>query len=157
MVGSMGCAASLGFGLATAQPHRRVIVLDGDGAALMRLSALATLGYERPPNLLHVLIDNEMHASTGGQATVSHSVDLAAVARACGYARVCRAATTADLVAIMRETQPTRTDTMLTLAHVKVCHEEVEKLPRPTMAPREVAARFRAWLRDTAPCERAVG
>jgi phosphonopyruvate decarboxylase len=157
MVGSMGCAASLSFGLAAAQPHRRVIVLDGDGAALMRLSIMATLGYERPSNLLHVLIDNETHASTGGQATVSHSVDLGAVARACGYARVCRAGTTADLVAIMRETQPTRTDPMLTLAHVKVCHEEVEKLPRPTLTPRQVAARFRAWLHDTAPCERAVG
>src|SRR5262249_43067797 len=91
LVGSMGCAGTLGLGLGLAQPRRRVIVLDGDGAALMRLSALATIGYERPANLVHILLDNEIHESTGGQATVSHSVDLAAVARACGYPRVVRA------------------------------------------------------------------
>ena len=55
-------------------------MLDGDGAALMRLGALATLGYERPPNLLHVLLDNGLHESTGGQATVSRSVDFPAIA-----------------------------------------------------------------------------
>ena len=82
MVGSMGCASSFGLGLAIAQPQRRVVVLDGDGAALMRLGALATLGYERPDNLIHVLLDNEVHDSTGGQETVSHSVDLAGVAAA---------------------------------------------------------------------------
>jgi phosphonopyruvate decarboxylase len=152
MVGSMGCASSLGLGVALAQPRRRVIVLDGDGAALMRLGALATIGYEQPPNLLHLLIDNEMHESTGGQATVSHSVDLSAVARACGYPRVRRAATTADLVATLRETEE-----MLTLAHVKVSPEGVDRLPRPTMPPWQVAARFRAWLGDNAPCGRAVG
>src|SRR5207253_2755623 len=51
MVGSVGCAWSFGLGLAWARPDKRVIVLDGDGAALMRLGALATLGYERPKNL----------------------------------------------------------------------------------------------------------
>ena len=97
MVGSMGCASTFGLGVAWAKPDRRVIVLDGDGAALMRLGALATLGYERPTNLVHVLLDNEVHESTGAQSTVSHSVDLAQVARACGYPRVVRAGSPADL------------------------------------------------------------
>jgi phosphonopyruvate decarboxylase len=152
MVGSMGCASSLGLGLAVAQPQRRVIVLDGDGAALMRLGALATLGYERPPNLVHLLIDNEMHESTGGQATVAHSVDLAAVAQACGYPRVHRAVTTADVAAAMAETEGG-----LTLVHVKVAAEKTLKLPRPTLSPRRVARRFCAWLRETEPGLRDVG
>src|SRR5262249_4706253 len=92
VVGSMGCASSVGLGVALAQPRRRVVVLDGDGAALMRLGALATIGARHPANLVHLLLDNERHESTGGQATVSRSADPAAVAAECGYPRVVRAA-----------------------------------------------------------------
>jgi phosphonopyruvate decarboxylase len=145
LVGSMGCAGSLGLGLAVAQPQRRVIVLDGDGAALMRLSALATIGYERPANLVHILLDNEIHESTGGQATGSHSVDLAAVARACGYPRVIRASALDELSAAIDEAGEE-----LTFIHVKTAQGGVKDLPRPTVKPYEVAARFRAWLRETA-------
>ena len=97
VVGSMGCASSIGLGLAWARPDRRVVVLDGDGAMLMRLGALATLAYEQPKNLVHVLLDNEAHESTGGQSTVSHSMDLAGVARSCGYADVSKVDTAEDL------------------------------------------------------------
>jgi phosphonopyruvate decarboxylase len=85
LVGAMGCASSVGLGLALARPDLRVTVLDGDGAALMRMGALAAIGYQRPSNLLHVMLDNGLHESTGGQATVSPSVDFAAVAAASGY------------------------------------------------------------------------
>jgi phosphonopyruvate decarboxylase len=145
MVGSMGCAGPFGLGLAWAQPSRRVIVLDGDGAVLMRMGALATLGYERPKNLLHVVIDNEVHDSTGGQSTVSHSVDLAAVAAACGYPRVIRAHTVAEIEGIVRS-QPDE----LTFVHVKTAPGEANDLPRPKETPVEVIGRMRAWLRETA-------
>ncbi len=144
LVGSMGCASSVGLGLALAQPHRRVLVLDGDGAALMRLGALATIGDRRPPNLVHVLLDNEMHESTGGQAAVSSSVDLAAVAHACGYPRTLRAA---DLDACTRALQEGGGE--LTFVHVKTRPAENKGLPRPTVPPRQVAERFRRWLRET--------
>ena len=85
MVGSMGCASSFGLGIAIARPDRRVIVLDGDGAALMRLGAMATVGFTRPDNLVHVLLDNGIHESTGGQTTVSASIDFPSIASACGY------------------------------------------------------------------------
>ena len=65
---------------------RPVVVLDGDGAALMKLGNLATIGSRAPANLVHVVLDNGVHDSTGGQATVSANVDFAAVALACGYA-----------------------------------------------------------------------
>ena len=86
MVGSMGCVVPLALGLALARPDLRVIALDGDGAALMRLGAFATVGAYGPPNLYHLLLDNGAHDSTGGQATVSAHVSFAQVAAACGYA-----------------------------------------------------------------------
>lgn len=141
MVGSMGCAATFGLGLAIARPDIRAVVLDGDGAALMRLGALATLGYERPQNLVHILLDNEVHDSTGGQSTVSHSVDLAQVARACGYTRVFRATTAAEVAAYLRDPTPE-----LTMIHIKTAPGEAGDLPRPTVTPVQVADRLRSWL-----------
>lgn len=144
LVGSMGCASSLGLGLALSEPQRRVIVIDGDGAALMRLGALATIGYERPANLIHLLLDNEVHESTGGQSTVSHSVDLAAVAQSCGYPRVVRTASLDEVAAVLEQGAE-----QLTFVHVKIRPGEVKNLPRPTMKPWQVADRFRAWWRQT--------
>ena len=85
MVGSMGCAPSLGLGLAIARPDLKVIVVDGDGAALMRLGAMSTLAAYGPTNLAHLLLDNGLHESTGGQATVSAGLSFGAIAAACGY------------------------------------------------------------------------
>ncbi len=130
MVGSMGCASSIGLGIALAQPDRRVVVLDGDGALLMRLGALATIGYERPPNLVHVLLDNEMHESTGGQSTVAHSMDAAGVAAACGYPEVRRLTTASEVSALLGEPGGT-----CRFAHVKIRPGVPDGLPRPVVTP----------------------
>ena len=80
--GSMGLASSIGLGIALAQPGLRVIVLDGDGSLLMNLGSLATIGLVRPDNLVLVVMDNEIYATTGGQPTpTAHGADLAAAAR----------------------------------------------------------------------------
>ncbi len=85
--GAMGGAAMVGLGVAIAQPARPVLVVTGDGEQLMGLGALATIGVRRPPNLAVVVIDNERYAETGGQRThTAHGVDLAAIARDCGWA-----------------------------------------------------------------------
>src|SRR6202011_2971031 len=86
MVGSMGCVVPLALGLALARPDVRVVAVDGDGAALMRLGAFATVGAYGPPNLQHLLLDNGAHDSTGGQATVSPVISFGDIASACGYA-----------------------------------------------------------------------
>lgn len=87
MWGAMGSAAMTGLGLALAQPARRVLVLTGDGEMLMGLGSLATIGVMRPQNLSVVVIDNERYGETGMQAThTAHGVDLAAMARAAGFA-----------------------------------------------------------------------
>ncbi len=141
MVGSMGCASSLALGVALARPERRVFVLDGDGAALMHMGALATIGYERPANLVHVLLDNGLHESTGGQATVSRSIDFGAIAAGCGYPRV-HAAATGDALAALVATPSSE----LTFVHVPLVPGIESALPRPTITPAEVAARLRAHL-----------
>lgn len=84
-VGGMGCAAAIGFGAALHYPHKQVVVLDGDGAALMQMGSLATIGHYAPQNLFHVVLDNGAYDSTGGQPTVSTTVDFPQVALACGY------------------------------------------------------------------------
>ena len=84
--GAMGQAAMIGLGLALAQPKRRVLVITGDGEMLMGLGALATIGVQQPKNLTVVVIDNERYGETGMQRThTAHGVDLAAIAKACGF------------------------------------------------------------------------
>src|SRR5580765_3811695 len=84
--GAMGQAAMMGLGLAIAQPKRRVLVITGDGEMLMGLGALATIGVQKPKNLTIVVIDNERYGETGMQTTHTASgIDLAAVAKACGF------------------------------------------------------------------------
>jgi phosphonopyruvate decarboxylase len=141
MVGSMGCAVSVALGLAVARPDRRVVAIDGDGAALMRLGALTTVGAEAPPNLVHVLIDNRQHESTGGQATVSAGVDFCAIAAGAGYPSVMAAARAADVQALLADRTP-----VLRFLHVPVLPGVPAGLPRPAMLPAAVAERFRAWL-----------
>lgn len=88
MWGAMGVAAMTGLGLALARPRRRVLVVTGDGELLMGLGSLATIGVQRPRNLAIAVIDNERYGETGMQAThTAHGVDIAAVARACGFER----------------------------------------------------------------------
>ena len=86
--GAMGGAAMFGLGLALAQPDRRVVVFTGDGEMLMGLGALSTIATTRPSNLSVVVLDNERYGETGAQQThTAAGVDLAAVARACGFER----------------------------------------------------------------------
>lgn len=85
--GAMGVATMTGLGLALAQPRRRVLVITGDGELLMGLGTLATIAVQRPTNLAIAVIDNERYGETGMQAThTAYGVDLAAVARGCGFA-----------------------------------------------------------------------
>lgn len=85
-VGSMGHCSSIALGIAMAQPKRQVLCVDGDGAAIMHMGAFVTSGKTNLSNFKHILVNNAVHDSVGGQPTGSESIDFAAVARACGYA-----------------------------------------------------------------------
>ena len=84
-VGSMGHSSSIALGLALHAPDKKVWVVDGDGAALMHMGAMAVIGSNKPANLVHVVINNEAHESVGGMPNVAGSIDLVGVAKACGY------------------------------------------------------------------------
>jgi len=88
MMGSMGCLASIGLGIAETFPNKNVYVLDGDGALLMKMGSLATIGYYKPSNFIHILFDNGQYESTGGQKAVSSVVDFSIIASKCGYRSV---------------------------------------------------------------------
>lgn len=143
-VGSMGCAAPMGLGIATVT-GRRTVVLDGDGAALMKLGSLATIGACQPPGLLHVVLDNGVHDSTGGQATASPTVDFAGVALACGYAHAFTCDSVPGFASAFALALATSGPALL---HVRIRPGSLQKLGRPTVAPHEVAQRFRAFLRQ---------
>lgn len=102
-VGSMGHASSLALGMALQRPERQFICLDGDGAALMHLGAMAVIGAKHPANLLHIVINNQAHESVGGQPTVAGCTDLCGIARACGYPWVAKARTLEEVESAFRE------------------------------------------------------
>ena len=140
MVGSMGCVALMALGLALARPDLRVVALDGDGAALMRMSAFATIGTYGPPNLLHLLLDNGAHESTGGQATVSPQVSFAGVAAACGYASATEGDTLSVVDALLDEREGDARGPRF--ARLTIRRGTPDDLPRPTVAPADVKTRL---------------
>jgi phosphonopyruvate decarboxylase len=138
MVGSMGCLLPLALGLALARPDLRVVALDGDGSALMRMGALATAGAYGPPNLWHLLLDNGVHESTGGQATVSPTVGFAGVAAACGYASSLETDDLEQIVVWLN--QPPSTGARFARLFIRA--GTPGDLPRPSMSPVQVKARL---------------
>jgi len=89
---AMGLASSMGLGIALALPEQKVIVIDGDGSLLMNLGTLSTMARYRPPNLLHIVFDNESLLSVGGFPTATATgTDLAGIARSSGIPTVLEA------------------------------------------------------------------
>jgi phosphonopyruvate decarboxylase len=146
MVGSMGCVAPLALGLAMARPDLRVIALDGDGAALMRMGAFATVGAYGPPNLQHLLLDNGVHDSTGGQATVSPLISFGQIAAACGYGASLET-DDSENIGTWLDAPPVGRPRF---ARLLVRAGSSNNFPRPVMSPHEVKQRFMRHLRPTA-------
>jgi thiamine pyrophosphate-dependent acetolactate synthase large subunit-like protein len=90
---AMGLALPLALGLAIAQPKRKVVVVEGDGGLLMHMGTLATVGAVAPANLTVLLIQNGVHAASGGQTLTNDTLDLAALAKAAGIRETANIAT----------------------------------------------------------------
>lgn len=95
-VGSMGHASSIALGIAL-HTNKRVWCIDGDGAVLMHMGAMAVIGSQKPKNMVHIVINNGAHESVGGMPTVAGAVDLCGIARSCGYRHVFSIATIGQL------------------------------------------------------------
>lgn len=142
VVGSMGSANAFALGLALHAPRHRVTAIDGDGALLMRMGNLATIGAYAPAGYRHVLLDNEAHDSTGGQATVSPGVAFAAAARACGYRRVLATDDPAEFASALALPPADGPE----FIHLRIRAGAPDKLPRPATTPVQVFDRLGGWL-----------
>jgi phosphonopyruvate decarboxylase len=142
-LGSMGHASQIALAVALHQPNRLVTCLDGDGAALMHLGALAIIGTQKKLcNFRHILLNNGAHDSVGGQPTVALQVDLPAIARACGYEAVYSVATSEELGALVSAKQKGPA-----FIEVRVRKGARKDLGRPRSSPKENKAAFMAGLK----------
>lgn len=145
MVGSMGCISSLGLGLSLVKRDKKIVTIDGDGAFLMRMGCLATNGFQNPSNLLHILLDNQTHDSTGGQATVSHNVDFVSIAASCGYEN---SIYVHNLVELAQFIQDWKKQPQLTFLYLRITKGSMKGVGRPKLKPYEVKERMQVFLND---------
>jgi len=138
MVGSMGCVSSFGLGLSLARPDKKVVVIDGDGAALMRMGNFATVGCYAKGNFIQILLDNEVHDSTGAQFTVSSMIRFADIAKACSYPVTFQGTNPV----LIDELFQISNHTGARLGHLKIKKGTMKDLPRPELAPHNVLRRL---------------
>lgn len=145
-VGSMGHASSIALGLSLEQPNRLVICLDGDGALLMHMGSLATIGSTRPSKFLHVVINNGAHDSVGGQRTAGFEIDIPAIAQACGYTRTSRVKDAAEIAREINRSYNTEGPVLIEIIARKGSRSD---LGRPSSTPLRNREDFSDWLKRT--------
>ena len=142
-VGSMGHSSSIAMGLALHRPESRIWCIDGDGAALMHMGAMAVIGTNRPENLVHIVINNSAHETVGGMPTVAGAIDLSAIAMACGYASAVSVDTLEALDAVLEEGKNAPGPRLI---EVKCALGARSDLGRPTTSPQENKQAFMTYL-----------
>lgn len=142
-VGSMGHCSSIALGIAFNKLGKRIWCIDGDGAVLMHMGAMAVIGANNPDNLIHVVINNEAHETVGGMPTVAEKIDLVAVARACKYPYAVRVSSYEELD---RELERIRAVNQLSFIEIKCCIGARNDLGRPTTTTFDNKASFMNYL-----------
>ena len=131
-VGSMGHCSSIALGIALSKPEREVVCIDGDGAMLMHLGSLTSIASLKPKNFRHILMNNEVHESVGGQDTAAKNIDLSAIVGAMGPSKMFKAETTAELKTNITDFMTCVGPSFL---EVKIRPGSREDLGRPTIKP----------------------
>jgi phosphonopyruvate decarboxylase len=144
-VGSMGHASQVALGIALSKPGQEVYCLDGDGAAIMHLGAMAIIGSMAPRNFRHIILNNGAHDSVGGQPTAGFKVDFSGIASACGYRRCLVALSAEELSAAVKALDSEQGPTLL---EIKINKGSRKDLGRPTTSPSENKTRFMEFLRQ---------
>lgn len=142
-VGSMGHSSSIALALAQQKPDRRIWIIDGDGACLMHMGAMAVLGSSSPSNVIHVVINNGAHETVGGMPTVAEKIDLTKIADGCGYKSVC---SVSDADALDAALSRARADSGLAFIEVKCAIGARDDLGRPTTTAMENKENFMRYL-----------
>lgn len=140
-VGSMGHSSSIALGVALYTPEKRVWCIDGDGAALMHMGAMAVIGANAPDNLVHILINNAAHESVGGMPTVAGTANFVKIALGCGYPFAVRAETERELDDALNAAKARGS---LAFIEIRCAIGARSDLGRPTVTPREAKERFMA-------------
>jgi phosphonopyruvate decarboxylase len=138
VVGSMGCTSSIALGFYM-KNRGKTVVFDGDGAILMHMGNLATIGYYQPEKFLHICLDNETYESTGGQTAVSKAINLSEIALVSHYSRVALVRTADEIRHFLQEWNQ---NPRLSFLHVKVKNVTDPNLGRPTESPLLLKKRF---------------
>lgn len=144
-VGSMGHSSSIALGVAINKPQQRIWCVDGDGAVLMHMGSMAVLGSNKPKNLIHIVINNGAHETVGGMPTVAGSIDLVAIAKACGYPNAVCVDNFDDLD---RELEMAKGRDELSMIEVKCSIGARDDLGRPTTTAIENKKNFMAYLSE---------
>jgi phosphonopyruvate decarboxylase len=147
-VGSMGHASHIALGAALQRPDLPVTVLDGDGALLMHLGALAAIGCAGPANFRHIILNNGAHDSVGGQPTLGLKIDMPAIAKACGYAEAQTATNAAELRAALAEKPAAGKKAGPVLLEVRVRRGARNDLGRPQSTPEENKRSLMRHIKD---------
>lgn len=144
-VGSMGHCSSIALGIAINKPGLKIWCIDGDGAALMHMGAMAVIGSNKPSNMIHIVINNGAHETVGGMPTVASdsSVNLPAVAAACGYPYTASVDNFADLD---RELEAAKARGALSLIEIKCQVGARDDLGRPTTTALENKNNFMEYI-----------
>ena len=144
-IGSMGCASSIGLGIALNRKER-VVIFDGDAAAIMQMGAFSTIGKYSPPNLTHIIFDNQAHESTGGQPTNSPAIDFVKIALACNYKSAQIVKTEDELKDSLKNLKNKKGPNLLL---IKIKMGSNSNLRRPEKLPTEYKEKFMNFLRKT--------
>lgn len=142
-VGSMGHSSSIALGVAIHKPQTKIWCVDGDGAVLMHMGAIAVIGAIRPANMVHVIINNGAHETVGGMPTVAGQIDLVGVARACGYPY---AVSVNNFEQLDKELKDAGERKQLSMIEVKSSLGARENLGRPTTTALENKQEFVRYL-----------
>lgn len=143
-IGSMGHSSSIAMGVALHKPDTKIWCIDGDGAAIMHMGAIAVIGAHAPANMIHVVINNGAHETVGGQPTVAKTIDLAAVAKACGYPNTVCVDNFEDLDKALKMAKEKH---QLSMIEVQCAIGARDDLGRPTISTMENKKNFMEYLK----------
>jgi phosphonopyruvate decarboxylase len=133
-VGSMGHSSQIALAVALQQPEKNIVCLDGDGAALMHLGGLATIGVQNPHNFTHIILNNGVHDSVGAQPTAGFNIDWMLIAKGCGYKHIYTAHSKDELLEALAKR---KNNYGLSFIEIKLQRGARADLGRPTTTPIE--------------------
>lgn len=142
-VGSMGHSSSIALGIALHRPEKIIWCIDGDGAALMHMGAMAVIGSNALKNMIHIIINNISHESVGGMPTVAGKIDFVKIALGCGYPCALCVDSFASLDNALKDAKENK---HLTFIEVRAAIGSRDDLGRPTTTPKENKNMFMNFL-----------